>query len=220
MDAITLGAWVSSLSLHPKSILDVGTGTGILALMMAQSQADSLIDAVELDDNAIVDAQHNFDISPWSSRLSLHHADFKTCTFAKPYDLIISNPPYYTADIHAPQRARAMARSESTDGLSITLLLQKSKLILEPTRGSICLIAPPEREQDIRRTAVEMLMRVRDICHLYTAENRLGRVLVRLQNFTPYSGYQSENTQHIHISKSSGGYTEDYRKLLEAFLRL
>ena len=76
-------------------MIDVGTGTGVIALMLAQKNSNAKIDAVEIDHNAIKDAKRNFEISPWKNRLTLIHEDFSKWNNKNRYDLIISNPPFF-----------------------------------------------------------------------------------------------------------------------------
>ena len=96
-DSVILGAW-TSLRKNPKSILDIGSGTGILALMMAQRSNIELIDAIEIDHNAYEQCVENFENSPWSHRLFCYHASLLEFTneTEDTYDLILSNPPFYS----------------------------------------------------------------------------------------------------------------------------
>ena len=93
-DGILLGAWVNCHNCT--SILDIGTGTGVIALMMAQRNENASIDAIEIDENAIKDASMNFNNSRWSNRLNLIHHDVTSYRTAKNYDLIVCNPPFLT----------------------------------------------------------------------------------------------------------------------------
>jgi tRNA1Val (adenine37-N6)-methyltransferase len=94
-DSVLLGAW-SSINHHPFSVLDIGSGTGFLALMLAQPRKAELIDALEIDD-AYEQCVENFENSPWSDHLFCYHASLQEFTedIEEHYDLIISNPPYY-----------------------------------------------------------------------------------------------------------------------------
>ena len=96
-DAVLLGAW-TNLDSQPNSILDIGAGTGILALMMAQRSGAELIDAIEIDDAAYEQCVGNFEASDWGDRLFCYHASLDEFTeeIEDQYDLIISNPPFYT----------------------------------------------------------------------------------------------------------------------------
>ena len=98
-DGVLLGAW-APIDNHPFSILDIGTGTGIIALMLAQRSAAQQIDALEIDEAAYEQATDNFENSPWNDRLFCFHAGLDEF-IEEPedeYDLIVSNPPFYSED--------------------------------------------------------------------------------------------------------------------------
>ena len=96
-DSVLLGAW-ARLDSQPNSILDIGAGTGVLALMLAQRSGAELIDAIEIDDAAYEQCVGNFEASDWGDRLFCYHASLDEFTeeIEDQYDLIISNPPFYT----------------------------------------------------------------------------------------------------------------------------
>ncbi len=145
-DGVLLGAWVS-LELNPFSILDIGTGTGLIALMLAQRSNSELIDAIELNDEAYEQAVDNFENSDWGDRLFCYHASIQEFTdeIEDTYDLIISNPPFYTSTYKELSEERAMARH--TESLSYQQLLASvSKLLSE--EGSCAFIIPYEEESN------------------------------------------------------------------------
>ena len=128
-DAVLLGAW-ARLDSKPDSILDIGAGTGVLALMMAQRSDAQLIDALEIDDAAYEQCVENFEASYWGDRLFCYHAalDEFTEEIEDQYDLIISNPPFYTDTFKTENEARNTARFE--DAMPFTELLKSvSKLL-------------------------------------------------------------------------------------------
>ena len=94
-DGVLLGAW-TSVNCKPKTILDIGSGTGLIALMLAQRTASSIIKAIEIEEDAAAEAAANFKDSPWSDRLELIHADILNYTqkSIETFDLIVSNPPF------------------------------------------------------------------------------------------------------------------------------
>lgn len=112
-DAVLLGAW-TDLDIQPNSILDIGAGTGILALMMAQRSGAELIDAIEIDDAAYEQCVGNFEASDWGDRLFCYHASLDEFTeeIEDQYDLIISNPPFYTETFKTENKIRNQARFE------------------------------------------------------------------------------------------------------------
>lgn len=137
-DAVLLGAWIKTG--EAKHILDVGTGTGIIALMLAQ-KSNALIDAIDIDRNAVEQAQENVANSPFKENVSVFHKSLQSFSneIKRKYDLIVSNPPYFVDSSKAPDETRNFARH--TDELSFDDLLDGVKKLLEPN-GSFCLILP------------------------------------------------------------------------------
>jgi tRNA1Val (adenine37-N6)-methyltransferase len=152
-DSVLLGAWVEVE--NPKHILDVGTGTGLLALMMAQRFKEATIDAVELNNGALIDANNNFKNSPFSERIHLIEADFNHFQTSRntTYDLIISNPPYFKNSLKSKAEGRNTARHQQE--LSLNTLLEKSVAILSKT-GSIALILPEDLISELKHIAFQL----------------------------------------------------------------
>lgn len=120
-DAVLLGAWVN---LHnAASVLDVGTGCGIIALMCAQ-RSDANIEAVEIDKNSVNQAKENFTMSPWNSRLTAYHESFTAFPSSRKFDVIVSNPPFFRNSLKPPDALRSAARHD--DNLSYVSLIRHS----------------------------------------------------------------------------------------------
>jgi len=138
-DGVLLGAWVKAG--NAKRILDIGTGTGLIALMLAQ-KSNASIDAIDIDENAYLQAEENFKSSPWPERLNAIHTSIQEFTSHTPirYDLIISNPPYFIGAHPAPSEARNVAR-HMDESLSIEELASCVKKLLLP-QGRFCVILP------------------------------------------------------------------------------
>jgi tRNA1Val (adenine37-N6)-methyltransferase len=137
-DGVLLGAWTDVK--EAKNILDVGTGTGLIALMIAQrTQSDTIIDAVEINDEAIMDARENFEQSPWKEKLRLYHTSVQEFMPNNKYDLIISNPPYFTKSFRSPNPKRHLARH--TDSLTFNDLLYTAQRLLRP-QGRLSIVLP------------------------------------------------------------------------------
>ena len=104
-DACLFGAWVAeedkSEKIITKNVLDIGTGTGLLSLMYAQKNSLANIDAIEIDEDAYIQAKENVAASPFAERINIIHDDIKRFTFSKKYDCIISNPPFYEKEIRS-----------------------------------------------------------------------------------------------------------------------
>ncbi|MGY8916014.1 MAG: tRNA1(Val) (adenine(37)-N6)-methyltransferase [Flavobacteriales bacterium] len=113
-DGVLLGAW-SSIDKRPFAILDIGSGTGLIALMLAQRSDAEMIDAIEIDGDAYEQSVENFERSPWADRLYCYHAglDEFVDELDEKYDLIISNPPFYSEEVPSCNKARDIARQNS-----------------------------------------------------------------------------------------------------------
>ncbi len=146
-DACLFGAWVSERSkqLAFGSVLDIGTGTGLLSLMLAQSSSAARIDAIELDEAAALQAADNFEASDWHERLQVITADARTVHLGKQYDLIISNPPFFENDLKSGNAQRNMALH--SDALSFEELLASvtNHLALD---GKFAVLLPHHRRNE------------------------------------------------------------------------
>jgi tRNA1Val (adenine37-N6)-methyltransferase len=151
-DGVLLGAWANAET--AAHILDVGTGTGLIALMLAQRSATADIDAIDISPDAFLQAESNVAVSPFAHRITVHLASLAEhrrahaeAAHAYPYDLIVSNPPYFNASLKSPQAQRNLARHD--DRLPLTSLLADAAAMLAD-RGKLALILPPERFDAIR----------------------------------------------------------------------
>lgn len=138
-DAMLLGAIAHHQS--PQNILDIGTGTGVLSLMLAQKYSESTIHAVELDELAAKECQLNFDRSPWASRLKIDQRDFMSFESLEKFDLLISNPPYYQTRLENQDARKSRARHEAS--LPVTSMLRKSVELMHE-HSSLWVIIPSE----------------------------------------------------------------------------
>lgn len=137
-DAVLLGAWADVAD--AKHILDIGTGSGVIALMLAQRSA-AQIDAIDIDEESVKQAQENFELSPWASRLNartISLKDFTKVTTNK-YDLVVSNPPYFTDSYKPTDPQRFSARHN--DQLPINELAENAAKLLSLS-GQFCVILP------------------------------------------------------------------------------
>ncbi len=135
-DAVLLAALITFNK--PKRILDVGTGCGVLALIMAQRFPSSQIDAIDIDLDSIVEAEQNFLNSPWNNRLFVSKTSFQNYK-NNPYDLIISNPPYYQNGYPISSESRRLARSQAQ--LTFAEFLANAERLLNPD-GEIAVVLP------------------------------------------------------------------------------
>ena len=144
-DGVLLGAWCP-IDNNPNSILDIGTGTGLIALMLAQRTTAQQIDALEIDENAYEQATENFENSPWNDRLYCFHAGLDEFVDdpEDEYDLIVSNPPFYSEDIKTDDEQRNLARFQ--DALPFEELVAAADLLLSEN-GIFAVIIPYKEEE-------------------------------------------------------------------------
>lgn len=137
-DGVLLGAWADVTT--ATQILDIGTGTGVIALMLAQRASESVtIDAVEIDDQAYADAQENIAASPWHDRIHIHHTAIQKFTTPAQFDLIVTNPPYFQKSYKPPAAQRETARH--TEQLTFDDVLSVTERALTPA-GKLNVILP------------------------------------------------------------------------------
>lgn len=146
-DGVLLGAWAPIIN-NPYNMLDIGTGTGLIALMLAQRSNAEQIDAIEIDDDAYEQATENFENSPWNDRLYCYHAGLDEFVeeVEEEFDLIVSNPPFYTDEYKSGDDQRDNARFE--DSLPFDELVEAADYFLSD-HGIFALIVPFKEEEKI-----------------------------------------------------------------------
>ena len=151
-DGVLLGAW-TPVENNPFSILDIGTGTGIIALMLAQRSSAEQIDALEIDEEAYEQATDNFENSPWNDRLFCFHAGLDEFVEEPEdeYDLIVSNPPFYSEDYKSSNDQRDLARFQ--DAMPFEDLIEAAALLLSEN-GIFSVIIPFKEEENFLALAV------------------------------------------------------------------
>lgn len=210
-DAVLLGAW-SALDHMPNTILDIGSGTGILALIMAQRSTAELIDALEIDADAYEQCVYNFETSDWGDRLFCYHASLDEFVdeIEDTYDLIISNPPFYTDHFKSRNEARNKARFE--DALPFEELLTSVSKLLSVT-GQLNVIIPFSEEINFISLAKNVdLYPIRILRVRGQEESPVKRSLISFtfqENKIEVSELTIEITRHH--------YTHDYINLTKDF---
>ncbi|WP_202702130.1 tRNA1(Val) (adenine(37)-N6)-methyltransferase [Flavobacterium sp. UGB4466] len=152
-DGVLLGAW-APINHNPFSVLDIGAGTGIIALMLAQRTNAEQIDALEIDEDAYEEAVENFENSPWGDRLFCFHAGLDEF-IEEPedeYDLIVSNPPFYAEDYKSENEQRDLARFQ--DAMPFEELVEAADLLLSEN-GILAIILPFKEEEKFIALAKE-----------------------------------------------------------------
>ncbi len=163
-DGVLLGAWVS-LNNNPKSILDIGAGTGLIALQLAQRNSIANIDAIEIDAAAYEQCTENFENSPWGDRLFCYHASAQEFALEmdETYDAIVSNPPFYSEDYKTASETRDLARFN--DALPFKHLVGCVYNLLSE-KGIFALILPRKEEDHFIAMASEVGLFPKRICRV------------------------------------------------------
>lgn len=212
-DGVLLGAW-TPIDHDPQTILDIGSGTGLIALQLAQRCSADTIDAIEIDENAYEQCVENFENSPWDDRLYCYHAAMQefASEMDEQYDLIVSNPPFYSEDYKTPEEARNKARF--TDALPFDhLVICTAHLLAE--NGSFCVIIPKKEESGFIELASKVELYPKRICHVRgTANSEVKRSLIE---FTFENGPVETTELTIEIERHQ--YTQEYIDLTKAFYR-
>src|SRR5680860_402092 len=163
-DGVLLGAW-ASLDMNPDSILDIGSGTGLIALMLAERSTAETIDALEIDEAAYEQCVENFEASPWGDRLFCYHAglDEFVAEWEDTYDLIVCNPPFYSEDVSSGNISRDTARQNTA--LPFEELLNGVSLLLSED-GVFATIIPYKEEGDFLVLASSLGLYPQKITHV------------------------------------------------------
>ena len=207
-DGVLLGAWCPVDDAH--HVLDVGTGCGVIALMVAQRNSQAVIDAIDIDHDAIAEAKINFSNSPWSDRLNAFEMDFNDMSTEVRYDLIISNPPFFTNGVLPTGDARTLARHSGA--LSYRQLIEGSTRQLSD-EGNLALITPTDAEGEIIEAVTFASLPVRHLTRVIPVEGAAPKRTLWLlsRRDCPYR----EDT--LTIAQSDGSFTREYVTLTSAF---
>ncbi|OFY82670.1 MAG: hypothetical protein A3F72_02315 [Bacteroidetes bacterium RIFCSPLOWO2_12_FULL_35_15] len=209
-DAVLLGSWVNAL--NSKTILDIGTGTGIIALMLAQ-KSGARIDAIDIDNNAFEQARENINSCNWKDRITAHHISLQQFALenSQKYDLIVSNPPYFVDSSKAIEESRSNARH--TDQLGYSELLDGVLKLLNPN-GKFHIILPTKEGESFRELAEENKFYLTKLTRVITrADKPEKRLLMRFEfirrTFSESSIVIEKDERH--------SYTDEYKELTKDY---
>ena len=208
-DGVLLGAWVR-VGESDRRILDIGTGTGVIALMMAQRAGNAHVTAVEIDAPSAADARDNAAASPWSARVEVVGCDIADFSPAERYDLILTNPPYFSESLLPPDSGRASARH--TQSLTFDTLAD-SVVRLLASEGHFALILPTEEALRFRSVAVGRGLFPQRMTEVWSTP-RSGAIRM-LAEYAAVPLPQPPAADRIVID--DGGYTAEYRALTKDF---
>ena len=207
-DGVLLGAWCPVAGVN--RTLDVGTGCGVIALMVAQRNTTAMIDAIDIDHDSIEEAAVNFGNSPWGERLNAIEGDFNELRASKKYDLIVSNPPYFTNGVLPTGNSRTTARH--TASLSYRQLIEgAARLLID--NGTLALISPTDAEGDIVEAATFASLPVRQMTRVIPVEGAEAKRTLWLLSRRDIS-YREDT---LTIAHSNGSFTREYIDLTQAF---
>ncbi len=231
-DGVLLGAWTPVLNQQspitnqqsPFRVLDIGTGSGLIALMLAQRCPSARIDAIDIDVEAVAQAQENFLHSPWSDHLAAYHSSLQDwsipdhqspITNQTTYSLIVSNPPYFRNSLKNPDKGREQARH--TDSLSYEELIARSADLLA-TDGQLALILPAETEKEICQLAQAQSLALTRITRVFSKVSKPARRVLLCFAKLPTTSHQSPILEDsLVLEDDHGGRSDAYRLLTQDF---
>lgn len=209
-DGVLLGAWTDTGC--SQKILDIGTGTGLIALMLAQ-KSTAAIDAIDIDENACSQADENVTASKWFDRIHVHHCSLQLyiLSCAVKYDLIVSNPPYFVDAYMAHDFSRNLARQADT-ALSFDELILGVKALLKEA-GKFCVILPSKEGVYFKSKAAIAGLYCNRITHVKTKSDKDEKRLIMQFMFKKESLVEEE----LIIHDEDLSYTDNYRMLTRDF---
>ena len=209
-DGVLLGAWADVSDAD--RILDVGTGTGVIALMLAQRSPYAHIDAVEIDVLSAADARNNVALSPWANRIDVINCSFQDFAHSvkQSYNLIVSNPPYFNQSLKSPHTSRNLSRH--SDALPYTHLIDGVINLLAPS-GRFCGVFPyTEGNVFIAQAGVHGLYCTKKVNVLSHPGKRVLRVMIQLE-----TAKKPVAETNLTIHNAQGAYSDDYMQLTRDF---
>ena len=218
-DACLFGAWVAgeinNEQLIINTCLDIGTGTGLLSLMLAQKTDDSVeIDAVEIDEAAAKQARENVDSSPWGKRIVVVPGDAKEMveTFCKNFDVIVSNPPFYETEIRSASGSKNIAHH--SDELTLKDLFELIKKYLEPN-GNFFLLLPYKRNEEIKKLLRDHQLHVSKMIFVrQSVKHDYFRIILKGNLKTVE---QETEFEELSIWNDRQQYTNEFKNLLKDY---
>ena len=206
-DGVLLGAWACG----GKHILDIGSGTGLIAMMMAQRFPEAFVEGVEIDADAVQQSCENAEQSIFSSRLRFHNAPLQTWKPEQPFDAIVTNPPFFLNSLQAPDKARAQARN--AEFLPFVHIFTFACQWLTET-GCLSAVVPVEAYEAF---ATEAFMQGFFLERLYHVKSLLRKPAKRcLVSFTRQRP-EFYDEQTVELMGPDGGRSAWYKALTEAF---
>lgn len=215
-DACLFGAWlaekINNQRSKAKNILDIGTGTGLLSLMLSQ-KADAIIDAIEIDKDSFEQASENIKASPWAERINIIHDDARHYSFSYKYDIIISNPPFYENELKSDDKKKNIAHHGDDLSLKELLTIIKNNLV---ETGRFFLLLPYKRNDEIKKMFSGSDLSINEMVFVkQTDRHSPFRIMIsgKLRKEEPAEILLDE----IVIKDKTGQYTERFIVLLKEY---
>lgn len=209
-DSVILGAWTQHS--NPKKALDIGTGTGLLALMLAHKHSNLSIDAIEIDKNNLDEASHNFDKSIWKDRITAEHIALQDFAPQKKYDIIITNPPYFINSSKNKTNTKTQARH--TDNLSFEEIITFALSHLS-VNGILSLILPKTESEIFEKTAqLNQLHLSKKLLIKPLPNKNINRVAMEFKKSSQNNLVKQE---HLTVYKSVNQYSSTHYELTRDF---
>lgn len=209
-DACIQGAWAPILP-HVMHVLDVGAGTGLLSLMLAQRHPTITIDAIEYDADAAQQAAENIAASPWHDRINIIHEDVRNYSGEKKYSLIICNPPFFTDSLLSDKHSKNLARH--TVSLSTQELLTAVTTNLSDD-GYLCILLPYTEYLLFKEEATRSALHE---THSLYIKHKPNAAVKRVVSIMQKNEVQPLPPQSLTIKNEEGGYTDAFKALLSSF---
>ena len=217
-DGVLLGAWTPvhlPFNHLPFTILDVGTGSGLIALMLAQRCPEAQIDAIDIDEAAVEQARENAQISNFKFQISNFVSRLQDWKPQTKYDLIVSNPPYFQNSLKNPDKGRELARH--TDTLSYAELIHHSVRLLNEN-GQLALILPAEAETEIRALAQSAGLHLTRATRVYSKENKPAKRTLMAFEKLKIKNYELKIIEDtLVLEDEKGGRSAAYSELTKDF---
>ena len=208
-DGVLLGAWADVRG--ARHILDIGTGSGLISLMVAQRCDDAVIEAIDIDEGAVVQARINIEASPWAERITVLCADAKDYAPTHKFDHIVTNPPFFNTALQSPDERRALARHSSSLGYA-DIVATAERLLNHG--GKLSLILPADEASHFRREAFNHLWLRRETSILSHDGEAPKRTMME---FVLCDEPLMPSVTTIAIRTKDGAYSDEYRHLTEEY---
>lgn len=218
VDGVLIGCWTSTYGSH--RILDVGTGCGLIALIMAQRVPGALIDAIDIDTSSIDEARENVEASPWSDRIRVFNCSYSLVANMmvenkEGYDLIISNPPFFDSGVKETFTAREKARHQGE--LSPLSILEGALELLSPG-GSVAMVVTVEIADYLETQATALGYTLTGKCLVRGHDKApYKRTMLQWRLRMPESNVSIKEPDFLTLERSPGEPTEEYRALCKDF---